>query len=149
MTWNNPPLEKRPLMFTELPEGVTYIVWSLECGKAGTVHWQIYVEFEKKKKLGGIKKLFGEKTIHVEPRRGTAKQAAEYCKKLDETHLDGPWEFGEISHQGQSESAKWEKEAQNGMIGEIRRGKAGFKDVPDDMIRSCPQAEGNRRLMID
>ena len=75
ITWNNPPLEKRPLMFTELPEKCTYIVWSLECGKAGNVHWQIYVEFDRPMSLPGIKKVFDEKTIHIEPRRGTAEQA--------------------------------------------------------------------------
>ena len=140
VTWNNPPLETRPLMFTELPDKVTYIVWSLECGKAGTTHWQIYVEFASTMTVAGIKKIFGEKSIHVEPRRGTAQQAADYCKKLDETHLQGPWEFGEISHQGQSSSARMEKEAQNGVIGELRRGKVRMADVPDDMVRSCPQA---------
>jgi len=140
VTWNNPPLESRPLMFTALPEDVSYIVWSLECGAAGTVHWQIYVEFSKRMTLTGIKKVFGDKTIHIEKRRGSAKQAADYCKKLDETHLQGPWEFGEISHQGSSDSAKWEKEAQNAMIGDLRRGVAGLKQIPDDMIRSCPQA---------
>jgi len=38
---------------------------------------------------------------HLETRRGTHKQAKEYCAKTDETHLEGPFTFGEEPQQGQ------------------------------------------------
>jgi hypothetical protein len=138
ITWNNPPLPKVG-PFTELPVQITYLVWSLECGAAGTEHWQMYAEFKNPITMSAIKKLFGNNTIHIEKRRGTAAQAAAYCKKLDETHLAGPWELGEISHQGQDQTAKMEKESQNEVLLNLKKGFTGIKDVPVDMLRSCPQ----------
>ena len=70
ITWNNPPVEKLGPFGEDLPKEITYIVWSLECGKKGNIHWQMYVEFNRSMTLGGIKKLFGEKTIHIERRKG-------------------------------------------------------------------------------
>ena len=79
ITWNNPPIEQIGPFGEDLPQCITYLVWSLECGKAGNIHWQMYVEFNNPKRLSEIKKLFGNNTIHVEKRRGTAKEAADYC----------------------------------------------------------------------
>ena len=86
ITWNNPPLPKIG-PFSKLPDQITYLVWGLECGKAGTQHWQMNAEFKDAVTVATSKKLFGNDTIHIAKRRGTAAQAAAYCKKLDETHL--------------------------------------------------------------
>ena len=126
-----------------LPERCRYIVWSLEKGENGTPHYQGYLELFKQvesKDAGPIKKILGYPGAHIEKRRGTARQAADYCKKLDDTHVDGPWEFGEISHQGQSETGRLEKEEQNAFIGDLREGFKNLRDVPNDLIRSCPMA---------
>lgn len=81
------------------PSKMRYLVYSQESGgTTGYLHWQCYVEFANPRRLPEIKKIFGE-TVHVEPRKGTAKQAADYCKKSD-TRVSGPYEFGEISCQG-------------------------------------------------
>lgn len=138
ITWNNPPLPKIG-PFSQLPDQITYLVWSLECGAKGTEHWQMYAEFKNPITVAAIKKLFGNDKIHVEKRRGTAAQAAAYCKKLDETHLSGPWELGELSHQGQDLTAKMEKQAQNEVLLDLKKGFTNVKDVPVDMLRSCPQ----------
>ena len=138
ITWNNPPVEKLGPFGEDLPKEITYIVWSLECGKKGNIHWQMYVEFNRSMTLGGIKKLFGEKTIHIERRKGTAKEAADYCKKNDDTHLAGPWELGEISHQGVDMEARLEREEQIEIIGRVRRGEAHLHDVPSDLLMSRP-----------
>lgn len=59
----------------------------------GTPHFQGYVEFPRAITYNTIlKTLVG---AHLEPRMGTAEQAANYCKE------DGQWiEWGEISKQG-------------------------------------------------
>lgn len=59
----------------------TYIVYGKEVGaKNGTAHLQGYVETRNGYTLRAIRKHFLEK-IWVAKRRGTAEQAAEYCKK--------------------------------------------------------------------
>ena len=54
--------------------------------------------------------------------------------------MDGPWDFGEISHQGISETGRLEKEEQNAFIGDLREGFKNLRDIPNDLIRSCPMA---------
>ena len=71
--------------------GVRYCCWQLEEGEEGTPHLQGYVVLEKKKRLGGMKRLDGQ--AHWEIRKGTHAQAKKYCQK-EETRKDGPWEFG-------------------------------------------------------
>ena len=130
-------------LFKCLPERCSYVVWSLEKGKNGTPHYQGYLELIKQVEsanAGPIKKILGYPDAHCEKRRGTAKQAADYCKKLDDTHVDGPWEFGEMKHQGQSETGRLEKEEQNAYIGDLREGFKNLRDIPNDLIRSCPMA---------
>lgn len=73
------------------PAGFTYLIWSLERGENGTKHIQGYCEFEAKKRQGAAQKalLPREPTrVHVERRRGTAAEAADYCRKED-THIEG------------------------------------------------------------
>lgn len=76
----------------------TYLVVGKEVGESGTPHLQCYAEFENPRSTGkgwsNFRKLFGNG--HFEVRRGTAKQAADYCKK------DGDFtEWGEITRQGE------------------------------------------------
>lgn len=70
-----------------------YLVMGYEVGDSGTPHIQGYIEFVNQRTLGGLKKI--NKNIHWEIRRGTAKQASDYCKKTEKFE-----EFGKISRQG-------------------------------------------------
>lgn len=74
-------------------KAVTYCVVGEEVGESGTPHLQGYTEMNASKKFDTVQnKLYG---AHIEHRRGTAVQAADYCKK------DGKFvEWGEISNQG-------------------------------------------------
>jgi len=58
-----------------------YIVYGFEFGKKEkTPHIQGYMEFDKAKTFLTVKKMLGDKA-HIEARKGTAKQASEYCQK--------------------------------------------------------------------
>jgi len=71
----------------------TYCVFGEECGDNGTKHLQGYVELGKQIRFEALKKLLPR--AHIEARRGTAKQAADYCKKEGKYY-----ERGTISEQG-------------------------------------------------
>lgn len=93
-TLNNPPAKDEFIRaLGKLP--CTYWVFGQEVAPTtGTPHLQGYAEFSHALSSKRIKKDLGA-TIHLEPRRGSAQQAAEYCKK------DGIFEqWGEISNQG-------------------------------------------------
>lgn len=70
-----------------------YLVFGYEVGASGTYHIQGYVEFKNARTLKSMQKWLPR--AHFEKRKGTPKQAADYCKK--EGKYD---EFGEISEQG-------------------------------------------------
>jgi len=57
-----------------------YLVMQLEVGAEGTPHIQGFVQFPKEQRLKQLKKDLHKKA-HWEPRRGSAYQAAHYCKK--------------------------------------------------------------------
>lgn len=70
-----------------------YLVVGMETGENGTPHLQGYFEFKNPKRLETLKNF--NPRIHWENRRGSAKQAADYCKK-ENNYV----EKGEISKQG-------------------------------------------------
>lgn len=67
----------------------SYLIWGKEvCPSTGTLHLQGYIEFQGRLRMSSVKKFFGEsilllnpEVIHLEKRRGSQKQAIEYCKK--------------------------------------------------------------------
>jgi len=66
-----------------------------EVGESGTPHLQVYIEFNEGISMSQLKKRLLCKTLHCEPRYGTAEQASDYCKK------DGDYfEKGSLSKQG-------------------------------------------------
>lgn len=50
------------------------------CPSTGREHLQAYLEFKSDRSLNALKKKFGD-SIHFEKRKGTRKQAMDYCKK--------------------------------------------------------------------
>lgn len=69
---------------------ICYYVTGYETSESGTDHIQGYVEFKCNQRLSALKKRWPR--CHAEPRKGTAYQASEYCKK-DGTYV----EEGQIS----------------------------------------------------
>jgi len=56
-----------------------YIFAALETGESGTKHYQGYLELNRHKDLAWIKRCLPR--AHLEKRKGTARQALEYCMK--------------------------------------------------------------------
>lgn len=77
----------------------TYCVYQHEEGEEGTSHFQGYAEFNGARTLSWFKQLDGLERAHIEIRRGTGSQAANYCMKQD-GRIDGPYEWGEMKEQG-------------------------------------------------
>jgi len=73
-----------------------------ECPETGRLHYQGYLEFTTPKTMAQVKSMCTDDSMHLEGRRGTAKQAREYCMKQD-SRLAGtePKEFGEVPVGGQ------------------------------------------------
>lgn len=61
-------------------DGAQYIVWGREVGESGTKHLQGYVIFSQRKRLSQAKSIIGDRA-HLEKKRGTPDEAANYCKK--------------------------------------------------------------------
>jgi len=95
-TVNNP----EELLDPELWPHCTYLVYQQEVGEENeTPHFQGYAEFSGARTLSWYKQLSGLERAHIEPRRGTGAQAANYCMK-DEGRLMEPIEWGEMKEQG-------------------------------------------------
>ncbi len=93
-TINNPSDDDR-VCLDALKDLSTYLVYQLEKGDLDTEHYQGYVEFLNRKKGTTVKRLVGSNP-HIEAAKGSPTQASAYCKK-DDSRLDGPWEYGELT----------------------------------------------------
>jgi len=79
----------------------TYLVFGRETGESGTPHLQGYVDFGTSKRFAVAKQLIGG-TSHIEVKRGSCQQAADYCKKDADFE-----EYGTISG-GQGKRTDWD-----------------------------------------
>jgi len=82
-----------------------YLVYGKEtCPDTGKGHWQGYVELGNDMTWSAVKKMWTEPGLHLEARRGTPAQAADYCKKVNQTPACEPneevYEFGQLSNPG-------------------------------------------------
>jgi len=73
-------------------DSIKYAVYGYEVGESGTPHLQGFLSLVKKKRMSAVKSIVNERA-HLEPRRGSKKQAIEYCKK-DNNYK----EFGDVEH---------------------------------------------------
>lgn len=91
-TLNNYTPEDRDRLDMLVEKGeCSYLVFGDEVGESGTPHYQGYIEFPRRRRLNQVKALVSPRA-HLDRRKGSGIQAAEYCKK------DGRfWEYGSIS----------------------------------------------------
>ena len=77
----------------QLAEISSYLIYGKEVGESKTPHLQGYCELRKRTRFNRVKSFIP--TAHIEPRKGTAVQARDYCAK------DGDFkEHGELSKSG-------------------------------------------------
>lgn len=95
LTINNPEeTDEQMYEYLKNLEYMKYFIFSREKGeKEGTIHLQIFLIFTIGKRFSTIKKLFPK--AHIEPAKGSNNQNRDYCSK-SETHLSGPFEFGDF-----------------------------------------------------
>lgn len=78
-----------------------YLVFQEEkCPETDRHHLQGYAQFKDPVRFGAFKTWLGDETAHVEKANGSAAQNRNYCTK-EETRVNGPWEIGEATRQGQ------------------------------------------------
>lgn len=99
-TWNNPTFDG-PAFLLHLRAALPcrYIIFQLEEGEEHTPHFQGYVELSKQTRFNTVADAFDGGKAHLEARKGTPREAQVYASK-EETRVDGPWEYGQISKQG-------------------------------------------------
>lgn len=84
-----------------LPRGVRYAIYGEERCKPtkehpeGRIHWQSYIELYGSQRWNWIKKAWGDKTIHIQARKGTREQARDYCRKDGKFEEHGKWIKGQ------------------------------------------------------
>lgn len=89
-------------MYNAINLAIKYIVWQLErCPDTDRIHIQGYVELKRSQDVNWLKRNIS-RSAHYEIRRGTSKEADDYCRK-DETRLDGPYSRGDrtVDRRGQ------------------------------------------------
>lgn len=101
-TINNPTREDADRIAES--ERVSYWIMGLEVGESGTEHIQGYLELAKRMRFKSVVQWLLPRG-HLEPRRGSQKQAIEYCKKA------GKWkEGGKPKRQGRRTDIEYLKE---------------------------------------
>lgn len=125
LTVQNPdPSEDFTKWMTEKVEDIKRVVWSYEMGakeigvdnpaydeewhnagneQGGNLHYQVYFETTKQYRVDAMRKKIGS---HWLEQCYCPRSAENYCIKSDHTLVDGPWEFGEPSKQGDRSDIK-------------------------------------------
>lgn len=114
-------------------DNVQYCIFGNEkCPKTGRWHKQGYVCFKNRCRLTALKKL--DSTAHFEVKRGTVREATDYCKK------DGDYyEFGEYPVEERSNASVYKKCIDLAESGDIESIK---NDYPGQFLRYKRTFEG-------
>lgn len=127
--------ELRLLDCDSWPDYVTYVVYQRELAPdTGREHFQLYMELGMKKSIVQLRDdCDGLENSWLKQRRGSQKQALQYCKKED-TRIEGPWEHGVAKAQGARVDLEAVKtDIDNGM---------SMKRVADEHFHTCARYMG-------
>lgn len=134
-TLNNPVAGINAIIKSWLDCGdVVFVTWQKEKGAAGTEHVQGYVVTQPnpKSKSGYSIKWCKENLngkAHWEARKGTHKQAVDYCNKKD-TRIDGPWTIGAWKDEEENRAAVGERHKES--LADVK--KAIDNGATDEML---------------
>jgi len=80
--------------------GISFICGQKEiCPETKREHWHCYIEFDEKKSVKQIKRIFEDDTMHIEAREGNQQQAISYVTK-EESRAGQPFKWGKKKQQG-------------------------------------------------
>lgn len=81
---------------------LAYLVYQKEiCPHTKKTHWQGYAEWTDKMSIKQIKEFFKDDTVHIETRKGSQKDAINYCTKLESRDKESiPVTFGKPKEAG-------------------------------------------------
>lgn len=125
-TINNPTTED----VTELlcpTTTVKFLFASLETGSEDTLHYQGYLELDRHRRLNHVKNILTR--AHLEPRRGSAKQALSYCLK-------------DLTPETKETIANWEQESYIGDLHDTTR-------LPTTILRNTAERTASAILSDD
>lgn len=114
----------------------SYVIVAREVASTGTRHLQGYCELKKRTRFNSARKLFPHGT-HLEARKGTSQQAADYCRK------DGDYkEAGVLKNPGKRNDLNILREA-------IKEGKSDLElyDISDAAFR-YPRAVKHYKQLV-
>lgn len=122
-----------------LPKYCDYILSGKEtCPETGRLHWHIYAEFSRSLSMADIKRLWGDKTLHI---MAVAKREAYegYCRKYNDCV-----ELGVPKRQGErTDLHTVASELENGSsVGDIAR------DYPVQYVRYCRGLESYKSQLL-
>lgn len=81
--YTNDEVDALEALGTELPSPLCYLVFGKEQGENGTPHLQGYICYKSKKEFNVVKSVVSPRA-HIEPAKGSPRQASDYCKKDNE-----------------------------------------------------------------
>lgn len=87
---------------TELPDGVVFLAYQEEVAPTtGQHHMQMFVQYEKAGRyMDKIQQLLGPCHVETMSKHSSPQKCFDYVTKA-ETRVNGPWQLGELSKQGQ------------------------------------------------
>lgn len=107
--WDDAEIDK-------LYQEANYVCYGIETGESFTKHYQGFVMFSNPRTISGVKRILTR--AHLEGRKGTVKQAINYCKKDGDFH---EWGDPPVDKKTTKERWKWVIErAEQGDIAAVK-----------------------------
>ena len=129
-TWQDTAILPTPELFESKGRHLKYMVYQQEkAPTTGKLHFQCYFEFQKRTRLNTLKKQFPH--CYWENRRGTAREAINYCTKL-ESRVTEPVFFGKAS--GDYDEIPTEMGVHQ-TPGEKRKRTSALQMIVNDMVK--------------